>query len=128
MNDKTLIGNQFKAALREGRVQIGFWSSLCSPLVAEVIGGAGFDWVVIDSEHAPNDLPDVVHQLQALAAEKVEPVVRIPIADPVAIKRYLDAGARSLLVPMVNNAATASAIVAASRYPPAGIRGVATVQ
>ncbi|HET6266139.1 MAG TPA: HpcH/HpaI aldolase/citrate lyase family protein [Acidobacteriota bacterium] len=120
------IGNRFKAALREGRVQIGLWSSLCSPLVAEVIGGAGFDWIVIDSEHAPNELPDVVQQLRALAAESVEPVVRIPIADPVAIKRYLDAGARSLLVPMVNHAATAAAVVAATRYPPAGIRGVAT--
>jgi 4-hydroxy-2-oxoheptanedioate aldolase len=122
------IRNRFKAALRRGQVQIGLWSSLCSPLVAEVIGGSGFDWIVIDSEHAPNDLMEVVHQLQALAAENVEPVVRIPIADPVAIKRYLDAGARSLLVPMVNNAATALAIVAATRYPPAGIRGVATVQ
>jgi 4-hydroxy-2-oxoheptanedioate aldolase len=119
--------NRFKTALQESRIQIGLWSSLCSPLVAEVIGGAGFDWIVIDSEHAPNELPDVVHQLRALAAESsVEPVVRIPIADPVAIKRYLDAGARSLLVPMVNNAATASAVVCATRYPPAGIRGVAT--
>jgi len=119
--------NPFKIALHEGRVQIGLWSSLCSPLVAEVIGGAGFDWIVIDSEHAPNELTGVVLQLQAMASELAEPVVRIPIADPVAIKRYLDAGARSLLVPMVNNAATASAIVAATRYPPAGIRGVATV-
>lgn len=116
--------NPFKVALREGRVQIGLWSSLCSPLVAEVIAGAGFDWVVIDSEHAPNELTDVVHQLQAMAAEISEPVVRIPVADPVAIKRYLDAGARSLLIPMVNNAVTASAVVAATRYPPAGIRGV----
>ena len=119
--------NPFKIALHEGRVQIGLWSSLCSPLVAEVIGGAGFDWIVIDSEHAPNELAGVVLQLQAMASELAEPVVRIPIADPVAIKRYLDAGARSLLVPMVNNAATASAIVAATRYPPAGIRGVGTV-
>jgi 4-hydroxy-2-oxoheptanedioate aldolase len=122
---KYSICNPFKTALHQGRVQIGLWSSLCSPLVAEVIGGAGFDWIVIDSEHAPNELTDVVHQLQAMAAEPVEPVVRIPIADPVAIKRYLDAGARSLLIPMVSNAAAASAIVAATRYPPAGIRGVA---
>jgi 4-hydroxy-2-oxoheptanedioate aldolase len=127
MNDPaSLMRNPFKIALHEGRVQIGLWSSLCSPLVAEVIGGAGFDWIVIDSEHAPNELPDVVRQLQALAAESVEPVVRISISDPVAIKRYLDAGARSLLVPMVNGAAAASAVVAATRYPPAGIRGVAT--
>src|SRR5262249_18979749 len=86
MNDLiSPVRNRFKAALREGRVQIGLWSSLCSPLVAEVIGGSGFDWIVIDSEHAPNELPDVVQQLRALAAESVEPVVRIPIADPVAI-------------------------------------------
>jgi 2-keto-3-deoxy-L-rhamnonate aldolase RhmA len=120
--------NPFKAALRESRVQIGLWSSLCSPLAAEVIAGAGFDWVVIDAEHAPNELTDVVRQLQAMAAESAEPVIRIPIADPVAIKRYLDAGARSLLVPMVNNVATASAVVSATRYPPTGIRGVALIQ
>src|SRR5262249_29451859 len=119
--------NPFKIALHEGRVQIGLWSSLCSPLVAEVIGGAGFDWIVIDSEHPPNELAGVVLQLKEMASELVEPVVRIPTADPVAIKRYLDAGPRPLLVPMVNNAAPASAIVAATRYPPAGIRGVGTV-
>ncbi|WP_394822996.1 HpcH/HpaI aldolase/citrate lyase family protein [Pendulispora albinea] len=116
--------NRFKIALRERRPQIGLWSSLCSHLVAEVIAGAGFDWIVIDSEHGPNELPDVVHQLQAMAPYSVEPVVRIPIADPVAIKRYLDAGARSILVPMVQNAAMAAAIVSATRYPPAGIRGL----
>jgi 4-hydroxy-2-oxoheptanedioate aldolase len=92
--------------------------------VAEVIAGAGFDWIVIDAEHAPNELSDVVHQLQAMASYPVEPVVRIPIGDSIAIKRYLDAGARSLLIPMVHDAAAAASIVAATRYPPAGIRGV----
>jgi 4-hydroxy-2-oxoheptanedioate aldolase len=123
----TLKRNDFKIALHEHRVQIGFWSGLCSPLVAEVIGGAGFDWIVIDSEHAPNELSGIVQQLQALATDNVEPVVRIPIADVAAIKRYLDAGARSLLVPMVNSGAAAAEIVAATRYPPSGIRGVAAM-
>jgi len=118
--------NAFKRALRDHRPQIGLWSSLCSHLVAEVIAGAGFDWIVIDSEHGPNELGGIVHQLQAMAPYPVEPVVRIPIGDPVAIKRYLDAGARSLLVPMVQNAKEAAAMVAATRYPPEGIRGVAS--
>jgi 4-hydroxy-2-oxoheptanedioate aldolase len=123
-----MMRNQFKTALQERRVQIGLWSGLCSSLVAEVIGGAGFDWIVIDSEHAPNDLAGVIGQLQTLAGNSsVEPVVRIPIADVVTIKRHLDAGARSLLIPMVNTADAAAEIVSATRYPPAGIRGVASM-
>lgn len=116
--------NMLKAALAEGRPQIGFWSSLCSPLVAELVAGAGFDWLLIDSEHAPNDLPQVMAQLQAAAAYPTEAVVRIPTADPVIIKRYLDVGARSLLVPFVEDVAAARAVVAATRYPPDGVRGV----
>jgi 4-hydroxy-2-oxoheptanedioate aldolase len=116
--------NMLKASLAEGRVQIGFWSSLCSPLVVELIAGAGFDWLLVDSEHAPNDLPQVVAQLQVAAAYPTEAVVRVPAADPVVIKRYLDAGARSLLVPFVEDAEAARAVVAATRYPPEGMRGV----
>lgn len=116
--------NRFKLGLRTHQIQIGLWSSLCSHLVAEVIAGAGFDWIVIDGEHAPNELSDIVHQLQAMSSYPVEPVVRIPFGDNVIIKRYLDAGARSLLVPMVPDATAAADIVAATRYPPAGIRGV----
>ena len=116
--------NPFKLGLSTHQIQIGLWSSLCSHIVAEVIAGAGFDWIVIDGEHAPNELSDVVHQLQAMSSYPVEPVVRIPCGDAVIIKRYLDAGARSLLVPMVRDALAAANIVAATRYPPCGIRGV----
>jgi 4-hydroxy-2-oxoheptanedioate aldolase len=116
--------NVLKASLARGVPQIGFWSSLCSPLVAELIAGAGFDWMLIDSEHAPNDLPQVVAQLQAASAYPTEAVVRIPAADATIIKRYLDGGARSLLVPFVEDAAAAQAVVAATRYPPEGVRGV----
>lgn len=116
--------NMLKAGLAGGRVQIGFWSSLCSPLVVEVVAGAGFDWLLIDSEHAPNDLPEVMAQLQAAAAYPTEAVVRVPTADPVIIKRFLDAGARSLLIPFIEDTAAAQAVVAATRYPPEGMRGV----
>jgi 4-hydroxy-2-oxoheptanedioate aldolase len=118
------LPNRFKLGLRAHQIQIGLWSSLCSHIVAEVIAGAGFDWIVIDGEHAPNELNDIVHQLQAMSSYPVEPVVRIPFGDTVIIKRFLDAGARSLLVPMVQDEPAATNIVAATRYPPAGIRGV----
>jgi 4-hydroxy-2-oxoheptanedioate aldolase len=116
--------NMLKAALARNELQIGLWSSLCSPFVAEVLAGAGFDWVLIDSEHAPNDLSQIVAQLQVFTAYPTEAVVRIPVADATVIKRHLDAGARSLLVPFVEDLAMAEAVVAATRYPPHGIRGV----
>ena len=125
MNDSVSDENPFKRALAKRATQIGLWSSLCSHLVAEVLAGSGFDWIVIDSEHGPNELGGIIHQLQAMGPYPVEPVVRLPIADAVAIKRFLDAGARTLLFPMVQNEEEAAAIVAATRYPPAGIRGVA---
>lgn len=118
--------NAFKAAIARGERQIGLWSSLCSPLVAEIIGGAGFDWILIDTEHSPNELPDVIAQLQALATSPSTPIVRPAWNDPVLIKRVLDGGAQSLLLPFVQNAAEAKAAVAATRYPPHGIRGVTT--
>ncbi len=116
--------NGLKDALAHGRRQIGIWSSLCSPMVAELLAGSGFDWLLIDSEHAPSELDQIVAQLQAAAAYPTEAVVRIPAADPTVIKRYLDAGVRSLLVPFVEDAGAARAVVAATRYPPQGIRGV----
>lgn len=118
--------NAFKAAIARGERQIGLWSSLCSPLVAEIIGGAGFDWILIDTEHSPNELPDVVAQLQALATSPATPIVRPAWNDPVLIKRILDGGAQSLLLPFVQNVEEAKAAVAATRYPPHGIRGVTT--
>lgn len=116
--------NTLKQALAQGRAQIGIWSSLTSPIVAELMAGTGFDWLLIDSEHAPSDLGQIVAQLQATAAYPTESVVRIPAADATVIKRYLDSGVRSLLVPFVEDAETARMVVAATRYPPAGFRGV----
>ncbi len=116
--------NLFKAALREGRPQIGLWLNTGEPLLAELAGTAGFDWLVIDGEHGPNDLRSIIAQLQALAASPAEAVVRPPMGEPWMIKQLLDAGARTLLVPMVDSAEQARALVSAVRYPPHGIRGV----
>ena len=118
--------NAFKRALAEGRRQIGIWSSLGSNVVAEILAPAGFDWVLLDMEHSPNEVPMLIQQMQALNGGTATPIVRPPWNDPVIIKRVLDAGAQSILVPFVQNAAEARAAVAATRYPPAGIRGVAT--
>lgn len=116
--------NPFKIALREGRPQIGLWQALASAYTAEICAGAGFDWLLFDGEHAPNDLRSVLSQLQAVAAYPAEAVVRLPVGDVVLIKQYLDIGARTLLVPMVETAQAAALMVAATRYPPLGIRGV----
>jgi 4-hydroxy-2-oxoheptanedioate aldolase len=117
--------NPFKRAITTGKTQIGLWSSLSSNYSVEVIAGAGFDWILIDTEHSPNDLESVLTQLQAMAPYPTHPIVRVPWNDMVTIKRYLDAGAQTLLVPFVQNEEEARAAVAATRYPPAGVRGVA---
>ncbi|WP_323121359.1 4-hydroxy-2-oxoheptanedioate aldolase [Burkholderia alba] len=116
--------NPFKAALARREAQIGLWVGLANPYCAEVVAGAGFDWLLIDGEHAPNTVPTILAQLQAVAAYPSHPVVRVPWNDPVVIKQVLDLGAQTLLVPMVQNAAEARAAVAATRYPPHGVRGV----
>jgi 4-hydroxy-2-oxoheptanedioate aldolase len=118
-----LAPNAFKAALLEWKQQIGLWSALCSNVTAEIIAGSGFDWIVIDTEHAPNEVPGVLSQLQAMARGTAEPVVRCAWNDAVLIKRILDVGARSLLVPFIQSAEEARRAVAATRYPPRGIRG-----
>jgi 4-hydroxy-2-oxoheptanedioate aldolase len=123
MEQATLPPNRFKAALRAGEPQIGLWSALCSNIVAEIIAGAGFDWIVIDTEHGPNEIPGVLAQLQAMAKGTAEPVVRCAWNDAVMIKRILEVGGRSLLVPFVQNAGDARQAVAAARYPPRGVRG-----
>src|SRR3984885_7984840 len=117
--------NRFKQALSSFQRQIGLWSGLCSPIGAEIIAGAGFDWIVIDGEHAPNDIPSLLAQLHAMRGGSAEPVFRVPWNDPVIIKRALDVGARSVLIPFVQNSEEARKAVAAARYPPLGIRGVA---
>jgi 4-hydroxy-2-oxoheptanedioate aldolase len=116
--------NAFKQAIAAGAPQIGFWQALASPYCAEICAGAGFDWLLFDGEHAPNDLPLILAQLQAVAAYPVEPVVRLPIGDAVLVKQYLDIGARSLLIPMIESGAQACEMVRATRYPPDGVRGV----
>jgi 4-hydroxy-2-oxoheptanedioate aldolase len=117
--------NGFKRALRAGTPQIGLWSSLSSNYTVEVIAGAGFDWILLDSEHSPADIENLLTQLQAAAPYPTHPVVRIPWNDMVTIKRVLDIGAQSLLVPYVSTADEAKAAVSYTRYPPAGVRGVA---
>ncbi len=116
--------NGFKAALRETRAQIGCWLAIGDAYTAEIVAGAGFDWLLIDGEHAPNTVTTMLAQLQALAAYPVHPVVRPAWNDPVMIKQLLDIGATSLLIPMVDDAVQAGQAVAAVRYPPVGIRGV----
>ncbi len=116
--------NAFKAAIAARKPQIGLWQALASPYTAEICAGAGFDWLLIDAEHAPNDIPLILSQLQAVAPYDVEPVVRAPIGDVVLIKQLLDIGARSLLIPMVESGAQAVELVRATRYPPDGIRGI----
>lgn len=117
--------NAFKSGLLRGETQLGFWSSLCSPVAVEVLRDAGFDWILIDMEHAANETPDVVQNLRALTGGTATPVVRPPWNDAVVIKRLLDAGAQALLVPFVQTPDEARSAVAAVRYPPNGVRGVA---
>jgi len=123
-----MIENRFKRALAVGKTQIGLWAGLADPFAIEIVATAGYDWVLIDAEHGPNDLRSVLTQLQAVAAYSVEPVVRVPAGDPVLIKQYLDTGAHSLLVPMVESGQQAQQLVAATRYAPRGIRGVASAR
>jgi 4-hydroxy-2-oxoheptanedioate aldolase len=117
--------NRFKQALLAGRRQIGLWSTLSSNYTVEVIAGAGFDWILIDTEHSPADLESVLGQLQAAAPYDTTPVVRVPWNDMVTIKRYLDIGAQTLLIPQVTSAEEARSAVAYTRYPTGGVRGVA---
>lgn len=118
--------NRFVQALREGRVQLGLWQALANSYSAEICAGCGFDWLLFDGEHAPNTLQTLLAQLQAVSAYPLEAVARPPSQDRAVIKQYLDLGFRTLLVPMVDNAEQARAIVAAMRFPPVGTRGVAS--
>lgn len=117
--------NLFKKAVCSRQPQIGLWCSLCSNLAAEVIARSGFDWILIDTEHAPNELPIVLSQAQALSAGTAAAVVRPTWNNFVEIKRLLDAGLQNFLVPYIQSPEEAAAAVAAVRYPPQGVRGVA---
>src|ERR1019366_10779278 len=116
--------NTFKTALAKQTRQLGLWVAIGDAYCAEICAGAGFDWLLIDGEHAPNDVRSILAQLQAVAAYPVQAVVRPPIGDVALIKQLLDIGAQSLLIPMVESAEQARLLVAAIRYPPRGIRGV----
>ena len=116
--------NRFKAALKARQPQIGLWLGLADSYVAELSAGAGFDWLLIDGEHAPNDNRSILAQLQAIAAYPTSAVVRPPIGEIHQLKQLLDIGAQTILVPMIETADHARAMVAAVRYPPSGVRGV----
>ncbi len=117
--------NNFKRAIRSGHSQIGFWCSLASNVSVELLAGSGFDWLLLDTEHSPNEIPMVYNQLQACMENPTQPIVRPPWNDMVIIKRLLDAGVQSLLIPTVQTAAEAKNAVAWTRYPPNGVRGFA---
>lgn len=116
--------NRFKRALKDGRQQIGLWNSLPGTVVAELLATCGFDWVVIDTEHSVTDIPDTLAMMQAIAPYRTHAVVRPAANDPVLIKRVLDLGAQTLIIPYVQDADEARAAVAAIRYAPRGNRGV----
>lgn len=116
--------NHFKQALKEGRAQIGLWQALANPYTVEICADAGYDWLLLDAEHAPNDVPLLVSQLQAMKGTASHAVIRPPIGETWIIKQLLDIGAQTLLIPMVDSRAMAESMVKAVRYPPHGVRGV----
>jgi 4-hydroxy-2-oxoheptanedioate aldolase len=126
-----LLANHFKRALLDGRHQLGLWCALSSPYGIELLAGAGFDWLLIDTEHSPSDVIGVLSQLQAVAPYPVSAIVRPAWNDPILIKRYLDIGAQTLLLPYVQNADEARAAVRSMTYPGTragdGVRGVSVL-
>jgi len=120
-----LENNPFTRALAAGQQQIGLWFTLCSNFAAEVVAPSGYDWVLVDMEHSPNDYFSVLGQLQAFAGTGTTPIVRVEWNDSVAVKRLLDLGAPGLLFPMIQSVEEAQQAVAATRYPPRGVRGFA---
>lgn len=115
--------NTFKQRLAE-EAQIGLWVSLADPYAAELAANAGFDWLLVDGEHAPNDVRSLLRQLQAVAPYASQPIIRPPVGNTTLIKQLLDIGTQTLLIPMVESAEQARELVAAMHYPPKGIRGV----
>jgi 4-hydroxy-2-oxoheptanedioate aldolase len=116
--------NAFKRAIAKQQRQIGLWSSSGSVAAIEMLAHAGYDWILLDTEHTPTELPDIIGQMRVLIGGTAEAVVRPAWNDPVLIKRFLDAGAQTLLIPFVQNEGEALQAVRAMRYPPDGIRGV----
>ncbi|MEP1613033.1 MAG: HpcH/HpaI aldolase/citrate lyase family protein [Roseobacter sp.] len=116
--------NTFKHSLSEGKTVIGCWMSIAEAYTAEILGNAGFDWLLIDGEHAPNDIRSIRDQLVALKGSSSHPIVRVPTGETWIIKQALDVGVQTILVPMVETADQARELVRACRYPPEGTRGV----
>jgi len=122
--------NTFKKAMHGGQAQIGLWVGLADGYAAEILAGVGYDWLLLDGEHAPNDVRSVLAQLQAMSSawaalpHRTQPVVRLPVGETSLIKQYLDIGAQTLLIPMVDTAEQAAQLAQAMRYPPEGIRGM----
>nr|WP_320442889.1 aldolase/citrate lyase family protein [Halomonas sp. BDJS001] len=116
--------NTFKQALTEQAPMWGCWAGFATGYATEIVASTGFDWLLIDGEHAPNTLPSILAQLQAVAPYSTAPVVRSVNQDPALIKQLLDIGAQTLMIPMVESGDQAAALVRATRYPPHGIRGV----
>jgi 4-hydroxy-2-oxoheptanedioate aldolase len=115
--------NALKAALAAKTVQMGLWMNLVSPIAAEALSGAGFDWLLIDGEHGPNDIPTILAQVQAIGS-RTSVVVRPPVGEVRMIKQLLDLGVQTILVPMIESADHAAQMVKAMHYPPVGMRGV----
>ena len=115
--------NEFRAAIKAGRPQVGLRSQACSPLVAEIIGTAGYHFIYFDLEHSPADTMQIYLQLQALAGTPAQPVMKLPINDPVLMQRLVDMGAPNYVVPMVQSAEDAKRAIKICKYPPAGVRG-----
>ncbi len=116
--------NTFLAKLRKGVPQIGLWVGLADPNVAELLASTGFDWLLLDAEHGPNNPITILSQLRAVAPYPVQSVVRPVQGDVALVKQYLDVGAQTLLLPMIDTADHAKLMVSATRYPPEGIRGM----
>lgn len=117
--------NTFKSAILKGDVQLGIWTGIRDAMVMEMLGDTGFDFITIDTEHAANELPDVIAALQVIKSTAAQAAVRVPALDPVTIKRVLDSGAQTLFVPYVQTVEEAELAAASVAYPPKGIRGVA---
>lgn len=124
MND--MPRNRFRAKLASGQTQYGLWLGIPDNSVAEMMANAGFDWLVIDHEHGPYELRDVMSHLQAMAPYDVAPIVRPVDGDPALLKKMCDIGAQSIIVPMIDTAEQAEAVVQSVKYPPAGRRGLGT--
>ncbi|MDB5847882.1 MAG: 2-dehydro-3-deoxyglucarate aldolase [Rhodoferax sp.] len=124
--------NPFKLAMREGRPQFGLWLGMADAYSAEILAGTGYDWLLVDGEHAPNDLRSTLGQLQAIAssasafAQEPAPhaIARLPVGNTALVKQYLELGVQTLLVPMVDTPAQAADLAQAMRYPPQGVRGM----